>query len=174
MGRVDRPSAVRNLRPLCSPAITLTGVKLEQPCRFRSLAVEAWPSKDAADYANARRERRRLRDLPSKDPAYYARNEKWLHRWLDRHVWPSKNPDDYAVGERRAAWLISGPVRPPIVFYLIYVAAVGTSVARAYVDDGSDESEYLLYATIALFALSAIVLIVSHRSRWRKKMGLSK
>jgi uncharacterized membrane protein YhhN len=86
-------------------------------------------------------------------------------------VWPSKDPEHYAHGERRAAWLVSGPVRPPIVFYSLYIAAVGTSVARAYVQENSDESQYLLYATIALFALSAIVLVLSHRRRWRKKMG---
>lgn len=136
------------------------------------MTADAWPSKDAADYAKPRRERRRLRDRPSKDPAFYARNEMWMHRWLDRHVWPSKDPDHYAKGERRAAWLVSGPVRPPIVFYFLYIGAVGTSVARAYVDETTDESDYLLYATIALFALSAIVLVLSHRRRWRKKQGL--
>ena len=136
------------------------------------MTADTWPSKDAAHYAKTRRDRRRLRDFPSKDPAHYARREQWLVHWFDRHVWPSKDPDHYAKGERRAAWLISGPVRPPVVFYFLYIGAVGTSVARAYVDDGSDESQYLLYATIALFALSAIVLILSHRSRWRKKQGL--
>lgn len=66
------------------------------------------------------------------------------------------------------AWLVTGPVRPPLWFYVLYVAAVATSVARAYVTEGTDERLYLLYTTVALFLVSAFVLVATHRHRWRK------
>jgi hypothetical protein len=69
------------------------------------------------------------------------------------------------------AWVVTGPVRPPIWFYVLYVLAVATSIPRAYVNQGSDERIYLLYVTIALFVSSVVVLIATHRHRWRKQQA---
>jgi hypothetical protein len=133
--------------------------------------AHAWPSKDAAHYAGPRRQRRRLRDFPSKDPAHYENSEKRFVRWYEG-LGPSKDPADYYAREKKLAWLATGPVRPPIIFYLLYAAAVATSIARAYVDKGSDDGHVLPYATIALFAASGVVLVWSHRRRWLKQQAL--
>lgn len=69
------------------------------------------------------------------------------------------------------AWMVSGPLRPSMWFWLFYLAGVGTSVARAYVDD-SVALDVLLYATTACFTLSALVLIFGHRRQWRQQKGL--
>lgn len=148
--------------------MTLTAGKLEQPDSLRFLAASSWPSKDAAHYAKTRTKRRRLRDLPSKDPGDYAKGERSFSKWLEQ-AGPSKDPDDYRAREKTIAWLVTGPVRPPIAFYVLYAAAVATSIARAYVNEGTDAREYLLWVTIALFLISAFVLVAVHRHRWRKQ-----
>lgn len=127
------------------------------------------PSKDPGHFRTA--PRRRIRDWPSKDPADYAAREKKLGPWLDRHIFPSRDPDDYARREKTMGWMVSGPLRPSIWFWLFYLAGVGTSIARAYVDEPV-ALDVLLYATVACFTLSAFVLIFGHRRQWRRTQGL--
>lgn len=86
-------------------------------------------------------------------------------------MFPSRDPADYAAREKTMAWMVSGPLRPSIWFWLLYLAGVGTSVARAYVDD-QQVLDVLLYATIGCFTLSAFVLALGHRRRWRREKGL--